>query len=192
MPQRSKNFVAARRREVAALFLRGLKQQEIADRLDVSRSQISLDLKAIRKEWKEAGVRDLDEAKGEELAKIDNVERTCWEEWHRSQKPQTRKSRKLKARAVGSSGPRQYETSEVVQERLGDPRYLDGVRWAIERRCKLLGLDGHVHSEADMTLRWADGQQPDWWRPPGVSVKYTAPDGSVYEFSPPEPSSEKK
>jgi hypothetical protein len=102
-----------RRARVAALYLQGRYQWDIAAELEVDPSTVSRDLKAIRAAWKASAVRDFDEAKGRELDRIDLLERTYWQAWLDSRE--------------------EHQTTT--------PAFLAGVQWCIDRRCKLLGLD---------------------------------------------------
>ena len=78
--------LAARRQQVAAAYLRGEYQADIATRFGISQQQISLDLKTIRAMWLQSAVRDFDAARAEELAKIDAVEAEFWGAWEKSKK----------------------------------------------------------------------------------------------------------
>src|SRR5215472_19251006 len=71
-------------RETTALYLRGLTQAEIAQRLNVSRQQIGYDLKLLQRRWQESALADFNAKKAAELAKVDELERTYWEAWERS------------------------------------------------------------------------------------------------------------
>lgn len=129
----------SRRTKVAALALRGITNQfDICERLGMDRSQnstISRDLKAIREEWKQSAVRDFDEAKGKELARLDAVEREAWEAWERSkvQRETTRTKRR--------TGDTLSDEAELKKEsRDGDPRFLAMVIDCVDKRCELLGL----------------------------------------------------
>src|SRR5689334_13916725 len=79
-----------RRALVADLYLKGWTQWDIARKVGVNQGQISRDLKALHEQWKESGVRDLDELKRRELVKIDKLERTYWEAWDKSCKKATK------------------------------------------------------------------------------------------------------
>lgn len=110
--------VADRRKLVAALYLKGKYQSEIAAECGVTQQQISSDLKQIRKAWLEAGIRDFDAIKSEQLAKLDVLEITYWQAWEASDS------------RVNSKG-----------DRLGaDPRYLAGVESVIDKRCRIFGF----------------------------------------------------
>jgi hypothetical protein len=100
------------RAHAAGLYLRGKTQTEIAQTLGVTQQQISYDLKIVRKRWEESAVREFAQRKSEELAKVDQLERTNWSGWEAS-----------------------WELNKP------NPAFLRGVQWCIERRCALLGLD---------------------------------------------------
>lgn len=127
--------VAARRREVAARYVRGEYQSAIANALHITQQQISLDLKAIRAEWLQSTLRDFDALKGEQLAKIDAIELEAWAAWGRSKQPRevtiteasegTHPSRKATMRKEGQAG---------------DPRFLAEIGKCVDRRCAILGI----------------------------------------------------
>src|SRR5262245_53581405 len=73
-----------RRKRVAALYIQGQSQARIAEQVGVAQGTISYDLQAIRKEWLASSVRDFDEAKSQELAKLDHLEAEAWAGWERS------------------------------------------------------------------------------------------------------------
>jgi hypothetical protein len=138
--------IESRRSQVAELFLRGIKRQSaLAERLGVNRSTVSRDLKALNDRWKEAGVRDLDAAKGQELERIDLVEREAWEAWEKSKRGRETTTTE---QTTGGDGER-TKAAVRKEEEHGDPRYLAGVQWCVEQRCKLLGL--HAPTETRLT-----------------------------------------
>ena len=75
-PQASKDAIAARRQQVAALRLARLSQHEIATRLNVSVGTVNSDIAAIREEWAERRLQDYGEWVAEELALLDRLQRT--------------------------------------------------------------------------------------------------------------------
>jgi len=151
--KRTKIQIKNDRVRIAELYIKGVYQSVIAAELGLDQSQISRDLKAIQAEWIKNTTLDLDHFKGKEIAKIDQVERTAWEGY-------TRSLEKFKSTiTTGRDITEDKETGKVtasnkdqvvkVEERNGDPRFLDVVMKCIERRCKLLGLDEaqkHEHS----------------------------------------------
>lgn len=139
---RTNTRVAERRRKVAHDYLTGLSQSEIAHKFSLSQATISKDLKAIRAEWLASAVRDFDAARAQELAKIDALELEYWQAWHASKAEKTKKHKTENRNARGRA--QATRLSQEITERDGDPRYLQGVQWCVERRIKLLGLDAPV------------------------------------------------
>lgn len=141
-----------RRRQVAELYLRGKTQTEIAAQVGMTGATISRDLKAIRQEWRASTLLDFDEAKNRELAKIDALEQTYWQAWHRSIGSHT--SVKVEhgglASAEGEVGAESLQVvrrTENTEKLNGDPRYLSGVQDCITQRCKILGVYAAVRNE---------------------------------------------
>lgn len=129
--------IQERRRKVAALYIKGWRQSAIAEAVGVDQSIVSRDLKEIRLEWREARLASMDEWIDAQLAKIDYMETQAWEQWEKS-KGERKKTTKKEIERGDQSG---IEKSLTLEEGLGDPRYLGIVDKAIERRCKLLGLE---------------------------------------------------
>src|SRR3990167_7535332 len=84
----------------ASLYLHGRSMEEIAQtvsawyqeqgiNITLSVKAIWTDLKEIRLRWINSSLMDFDEAKGKELAKWDELERTYWEAWERSLQAKT-------------------------------------------------------------------------------------------------------
>jgi predicted transcriptional regulator len=121
------------RREISRMYLSGITQAVIADRLGIDQSTVSRDLKILQQEWQVARINDIDERKRQELAKIDNLELEYWDAWRRSQNDKETVIARVKAG--------EKETTERREGQAGDPRFLDGVQWCINKRCELLGLN---------------------------------------------------
>jgi hypothetical protein len=126
-----------RRHQIAELYIRGTYQSVIAQQLGCSQQQVSYDLKAIRKAWLASALRNFDEAKAQELAKLDEAEKEYWGAWKRSQEP--REVTTTRAAEAEGEGPRRAASRRLTQS-VGDVRFLDGVLKCVERRCDLLGL----------------------------------------------------
>jgi len=85
MSRASRAFaLLSRRKRVAELYLAGARQGEIARELQVRQTTISNDVAYIRSEWLASMLRDFNERKAEELAKIDRFEEVAWQAWERS------------------------------------------------------------------------------------------------------------
>ena len=134
---RTKAQIARDRRRITDLYLQGHIQYDIAEQLGISQATVSRDLKAIQKEWQQSTLVDLHEAKAKELARIDRLEREYWREWEESKKDKETVIKKG-VRSV-ATGDRDEATKREEGQR-GDPRYLSGVQWCIEQRCKIVGI----------------------------------------------------
>lgn len=160
--------VLERRKEIAALYLQGKSQYQIAKMVtpNVTQRIICKELKAVREEWLKSAVDSYAEAKAKELAKIDHVEEVAWEKfWESCKKAEqrtTKREKMLKPKKLpkvptkkGTGLPKQppipdeveYEmtltkeqTERVVKGQVGDPRWIDQVKWCVEMRCKILDL----------------------------------------------------
>lgn len=134
---RKKSAIARDRRNIARLYLKGELQADIAEQLGISQSTVSRDLSAIQKQWQEANIHDINERKSTELAKIDNLELEYWDAWKRSQEDAELRTKK----AVESNGETRKEAQERIEGQVGNPAFLRGIEWCINKRCELLGLD---------------------------------------------------
>jgi hypothetical protein len=126
----------------------------IGEALGISQATVSRDLSALQKQWLESTLVDFDQAKAKELAKVDRLEREYWAAWERSCEDAEASTLKTK----GMVQKRQDEDGRFVAEQpaevaktskgqAGDPRFLAGIQWCIERRCKILGLDAPEKQE---------------------------------------------
>lgn len=128
---------------ISRRYLAGDIQADIAIDLGLSQQQISYDLKELQRRWLNSSVSNLDEAKARELAKVDNLELEYWQAWKRSQ--EDAETVKQKGEVVPGEGGKPSikttDTEKTTKGQAGDPRFLQGVQWCIERRCKILGVD---------------------------------------------------
>ncbi len=148
-----------RRKEVAKRYVQGQSQWEIANDLNVTEALITADIRTIRELWLSSALQDFNSAKAMELAKIDNLEATAWEAWHRScatqKKITTKKALRntQKDNSLGNPDPRSSKKKppltlemmtigkDVEHKRTGgNPAFLATVQWCIEVRVKILGL----------------------------------------------------
>ena len=133
--RRSPSQIARDRRKMADLYLQGWLQCDIAERLGLSAPTVSNDLRSLQSEWRKSALVDFNKAKANELAKIDRLEREYWEAWQRSvQDAET-------TRQEGDPRSKPTKVVKTYKGQCGNPQFLAGVQWCIERRCKLLGID---------------------------------------------------
>lgn len=122
---------------ISKYFIRGYTQAQIGEIIGRSQQQIGYDLRQMMKRWRAEYILNMDELVQRELVKIDNLEATYWEAWDRSIQEKKTKSQGKSQDSDGFRNTAQLRTEEM----LGNPAYLEGVRWCIKRRCELLGLD---------------------------------------------------
>ena len=84
MPQNKKEVIANRRNEVSKLYLQGIGQIEISEKINISQSQVSRDISYMLKQWQKQQVKNLNDAKVLELEKINKVESESWNRFYDS------------------------------------------------------------------------------------------------------------
>jgi len=154
-PKRTAFQIERDRRDIADLYLQGWTQQRIADSIntdaargyELTRQQIGYDLKRIQEAWRESALIDIDEAKARELAKVDRLEREYWDAWERSCEDVVTVRAMGKQPAKGEKG-KPDRVTRITKKQDGDPAFLRGVQWCIERRCKIIGVDAPTKTEA--------------------------------------------
>lgn len=142
-PKRTPIQIERDRRDIARLYLQGKLQSEIAEYINsdenrdytITQQMVSYDLKRVQESWQKSSLLDMNELKARELAKIDNLELEYWAAWKRSQED----AEEVKEVILDEIGMMPVERKRKGQA--GDPRFLQGVQWCIERRCKILGID---------------------------------------------------
>ena len=134
VPHRSPSQVAKDRKIIGRMYLRGALQSEIAEKLRMSQPQVSRDLKALHGKWLKSALIDFSEAKSKELAKVDMLEVTYWQGWLRSLKD-TEKS--VTEKNISGNSKARIER----EGQIGDPRFLAGIQWCINKRCDIIGID---------------------------------------------------
>lgn len=155
---RKRTDISARRQEVAARYLRGELMVNIGKELGVDTAQISRDLKALREEWRQSALVNMNEAKAKELAKIDNLEVEYWQAWENSKRnAEIDVTEQIGTRAKSKPGEKdQAETSitpmrikkyKRVEGQSGNPAFLAGIQWCINKRCEIFGLDAPKKAE---------------------------------------------
>lgn len=146
------------RRRVADLYLQGWIQADIAAETGLSQPTISRDLKAIQKEWLTSTLVDFNEAKAREIAKVDRLEREYWRAWERSCEDAETTTQK----AVDTDGKTRQEAIKTAKGQAGDPRFLSGVQWCIEKRCKIMGVDAPEKHEHEISGKLEVEYTNDW------------------------------
>ncbi len=138
------------RRRIADLYLQGWTQAAIAEDVGRGVGTINRDLKAIQAQWIESALIDFDDAKAQELAKIDRLEREYWDAWERS-KQNKESTTKEQTKGEGVLGDGKVKAQKRSEGQVGNPSFLSGVQWCIERRCKIIGIDAPVRQDIKLT-----------------------------------------
>ena len=117
------------RQEIARLRLREYTQAEIVEATGLSLSTVKRELGHLHRAWQAEAVADTGVAKVMELKRLDAISREAWKGWELS----------LRDHTATTTGDGQSKTRTTTTA--GDPRYLNTMMSAIERRCKILGID---------------------------------------------------
>jgi predicted transcriptional regulator len=143
--KRTSDQIQSDRAKIASFMLRGYSQKQIADEMKMTEAMVSREVKELRKDWAESAKIDMNEALGQELARIDQIEKEAWEAWEESKKPTKREQQSV------TEGQAQ-KVSIVKNYRTGDPRYMNIITWCVEQRSRLLGLvKNKVTGNIDLT-----------------------------------------
>jgi hypothetical protein len=134
--------ILADRAKIAGMYLRGTSQYRIAEEMRCTREMVTYDLRAIREEWRKSAIFDINTARSQELARLDEIERECWAAWEESKRPKeatsTRQRRKTGDGDEG--GTTTQEAGRRVENREGNSIFMDKILECVDKRCKLLGL----------------------------------------------------
>jgi hypothetical protein len=140
-----------RRPQVAAMYLEGKYQTDIATHFGVNQSTISRDLEAMRQQWQEQALLHFDEIKARELARIDRLEREYWQAWERSQENEETVKQ---VGTIQDGKLKNGRAEKTTRGQVGDATHLRGVQWCIEQRLKIFGVYEAVKLKIDHS--WQD------------------------------------
>jgi len=128
------------------MYLRGDLQADIAAELKLSQSTVSNDLATLQNEWRQSSLIDINDRKAYELARVDDLEREYWSAWKRSQEDAEIRIVVKKGVDVEKEGKTKSRITPIkdtkrTEGQSGNPAFLRGIEWCINKRCELLGLD---------------------------------------------------
>lgn len=139
-PKTARQFnIAERRAKVAALYLRGRTQSEIAAELGCSRFLVTKDIRALMADWQRRAEIDIAAHIAVELERINRLEARTWEAYEKSCLPKKTTSARRRTHRIHPSLIT-TESARVVERPEGDPRFLMIIGKCCDLRCKLLGL----------------------------------------------------
>lgn len=148
---------------IAEYYLDGKHPREIARLLseqrpyDIGSRQIFRDLSLAFKRWQETAREKIDTVVGEELAKIDNLERKYWKVYEEFTAGGKVDSMEDGDDQMGFAALIEGITTSK-RKKVTDNRQwaMEGIRWCIDRRIKLLGADSRDRTEIDVSVRITD------------------------------------
>ena len=137
-----------RRSQVSEMYFRlGMRQQEIAEQLQVSQPTVARDVKILVSRWREAALGDVAALRGKEVADLFEMERDCALQFQNSKDPrfmtERRLIKKLRSELLGlaapvrlagpDGGPIQIQAVPVDLTRLSDEE-LETLKTILERQ----------------------------------------------------------
>lgn len=153
-PKRTPVQLEAGRALVAELYLKGKSQRFIAQEVErqtgvtITVDQVVKDIAWCLRQWREHAMMDISEAKSREIAKINALETTYWEAWQDSRRP------KESSLTEKTEGEKTRTRAGIRREqRDGNPAFLQGVCWCIDRRIRILGLDAPIKIDIEPEVR---------------------------------------
>jgi hypothetical protein len=141
--------------EVARLSLQGWNNRQIAEVRGVNRTQINYDMKALTKAWQDRAMIDFNAAKGQQLERLDLMEKELWDAWFASKEDSTETRVEQSETPTGQTrtvtNPDGTTTTEPIvrrgskstvgrKRRTGNPDYMALILQTAQERSKLLGL----------------------------------------------------
>jgi hypothetical protein len=133
---RDKSVIPYHRAEIAKLYVQGKPLNWIAGEMGLPLTVIKDDLRVIHKEWANSALADFDKRKMEEAAHISAIEFEMWEAWEKSKRP-----RRLSHHRITSGKWGGNESYIEMEDREGNPYFMDLALKCVDRRIKLFGLD---------------------------------------------------
>lgn len=76
--------IVKRRKEVASLYLKGYTQQQIADRLEVSRVTINRDVQAVLAQWRDETSHDMSERVAKQAMELADMRLRAWSAYQKA------------------------------------------------------------------------------------------------------------
>lgn len=140
---------------IAELYTKGRSYREIAHEVSqrtgrsITHTTVSNEIKKLLKEWEASRNEIIDHQKFIELAKIDRLEKTYWDGYEKSCQPVKKSTTKKKGTPNQISD---IEKTDNEENRIGDPRFLDGIKWCIEQRCKIFGINAPQKFDVETNL----------------------------------------
>jgi hypothetical protein len=136
---RAQTKLESRRFRVSELYVAGRSMRDIREMMvaegyaRLSLVMLYKDIKWMRVHWRTGALRNFDEAKSQELARIDQIETEAWRNFEQSRGWHT-----VTTDRTGGDNP---ETTTRREKLCGDPRYLQVALNCVAKRCEIMGLN---------------------------------------------------
>jgi predicted transcriptional regulator len=129
---------------ILKLSLKGWQQKDIAFELNMSQAMVSRDMRDVRGDLKRSRLNDMNALFARELAKIDLMETEAWAAWDASKG-------ELITSVTTAEEAKGKKAQVKKQQRTGDPRYLETIKWCIAERLRLFGF--YAPDKLDLTSK---------------------------------------
>lgn len=151
-PKRSRAQQLADREKVAQLYVQGVPQYQIAEKLALTKGQVEYDILQIEAAWKAAAVDTIETERHWQLRRLNNIEREMWTAWEKSKtKRRTKKQFRAKVGEQGGATPEVSGGETVDETTPGDPRFIAVIMDCVKERSRLLGLYGATKIDAEVS-----------------------------------------
>ncbi len=134
--------------EMTDMYCKGMSFRTIAKELSDKRqykigsTQAFYDVQKALERWQKKTTDAIERHKSEELAKINLLERTYWEAWERSLTEKQSTSQSMEKTGVDKGEKKEKIVATTKKEMAtGNPSFLNGIQWCINKRCEILGID---------------------------------------------------
>ena len=148
-PKRTPDEILRDRADIAKMRLEGLTQAQISERLGrlrdytLSPQTIAIELKAVRDEWLNQTIDNYEQTRLIELSRLDEEEAIAIGAWTRSTLPK----KKERTRTGTNDGKPFEEFMQEIEDRDGNPAFLQRLESIRQRRCAILGFNAQQRSE---------------------------------------------
>jgi hypothetical protein len=117
-----------------------LAAEALGGRIPFTKTTVSHYVNEAIEQWKANKDELVQNHKAVELEKINRLEVTYWAAWERSCAV-IKTHKKVKKKDGQGERLKLVQASSDEEQGLGDPRYLQGIQWCIDKRCLILGVD---------------------------------------------------
>lgn len=128
--------IASRRVAVMRLYCAGKSMRDIGEKVGCSATTVHFDVRHCLQSFGRLTEQTTRKMIARELARLDTIEKECWEAWEKSKG----ESSKTRTRKKQRGNANEFEAVNETTQRAGDPRYMKLILECIEKRARLLRL----------------------------------------------------